>query len=1003
MQRAVTTTGAGFAATANGEFRKDSQYGAHARGEGKAIYQPGAGTLNDRKNFEANVTELLGRGINFSQLSTVNLDRRSGYARATTGLTEAIEGSASVIATTVAAGLLESQDPIKAILTTEVHQQEKIIITRTYVVGGGAEVTPERAPARAVSVKQDVREVYMARYGGDIEMNLNLFLRPEDAKQDLDLKMGAQTLQLDNKLIELGYEAVLSEGTDVVEAIMRSNPAYRFNSNGNERQFEMRLAADRVYCTQIFGALAKHAYSVPNLLAAVKYASAYTLGSIENPVVILPHGAPNLLKYARPEAMRYDVAGIPAASKAPLSMQLDRAFTDPVSGARILVHYPRPAYESGSTQPTVGSGGLSQETTVYTYYYNLAADDWVTDFKSGGLMRPTPGGIATANAVAAVYNIGIMHDVAAFGNYNGSTAQVAAAPTEAQSVVTATGNRIFCNNAADTDADVAAFTDNAVPVAVEASRLPDARALTAAATIRACFNEINDRGGDLEKKNADKWSLYFALTFLEYTRAAQNLYQDVQLAVVREVVASWIAYDNYSDDPDGARNTYKENMVQKMTASAFLQQGDVTAAEIQTTKWEDVTNPAGTAALADLTVILQNESAVPRSVIGRAAQMLGPFNICTDDGLLQKILTSWAIRTDLFNQNITLGAARTRVANAFAVNPIPFADAAFADDGAVQDTFKQVRDMNGFMNIGFLIRNSFENTFAVPGPFPFDTNGLATRADAADSILRDATTAVFAYVSLVAPGGAGDALIPIRDIQMMINAAYVAAEADLQNVCGIPDDKRPFYIALQGATANGSVCSAMDLLAGAAYQRTLLGAQFSGPDDATSVTEYKAAFAQLSHTFLRKTVCQMSSAIVAAPGGKAGRLLVGYPMTGVSTSTATEAARIQLRMYMGAAVTDPESIMILPNVSFEGIISDDFIVPLAPPVQKMEQGRAIDISEFDVINAAVEGDQLAIVHQGATFSRSGTEQRLNSGHFGKLDHPKCYERLWGSQVYSNEL
>merc|ERR1712096_490931 len=65
--------------------------------------------------------------------------------------------------------------------------------------------------------------------------------------------------------------------------------------------------------------------------------------------------------------------------------------------------------------------------------------------------------------------------------------------------------------------------------------------------------------------------------------------------------------------------------------------------------------------------------------------------------------------------------------------------------------------------------------------------------------------------------------------------------------------------------------------------------------------------------------CSMSSAIVSAPGGAAGQLCVGYPMTGVSASQATETMRIQLRTYLGAVVTNPESVFVLPNVTFHGL------------------------------------------------------------------------------------
>lgn len=326
-------------------------------------------------------------------VNSVNLDLKEGYAHSTTGIPYAIEGSASVIATTVAAGLLESQDPIKAILSTEVHQQHRIIITRKYVVGGGAQITPERAPARTVSIQEDVREVTMERYGGDLEMNLNLFLRPDDAKEELNLKLDAQKLQLDNKLIELGYDAVMADGTNVVNAIMRSNPTYtemKFDGGGIDGAFDVRVAADRIYSQQIFGALQKHKYAIPNLLASVKYASAYTLGTVVNPTVVLPHGVANILKYARPESMQYNVSGVKTASGKALSMKLDRSFVDEVTGAKILIHYPRPSYEMGSVNPRVGPGGLSGTVKV-VLYYNLEEDDKVVNFQHGGFLASKAG------------------------------------------------------------------------------------------------------------------------------------------------------------------------------------------------------------------------------------------------------------------------------------------------------------------------------------------------------------------------------------------------------------------------------------------------------------------------------------------------------------------------------------------------------------------------------------------------------------------------------------
>ena len=99
------------------------------------------------------------------------------------------------------------QDPLKVILGTSIHKEAKVIVTRKYVVGGRSLITPEHAPARTVSIQEDAREVMMTRYGGDIEMNLNLFLRPGDAREELALKVGAQRRELERTLIEHGYAA----------------------------------------------------------------------------------------------------------------------------------------------------------------------------------------------------------------------------------------------------------------------------------------------------------------------------------------------------------------------------------------------------------------------------------------------------------------------------------------------------------------------------------------------------------------------------------------------------------------------------------------------------------------------------------------------------------------------------------------------------------------------------------------------------------------------------
>ena len=60
--------------------------------------------------------------------------------------------------------------------------------------------------------------------------------------------------------------------------------------------------------------------------------------------------------------------------------------------------------------------------------------------------------------------------------------------------------------------------------------------------------------------------------------------------------------------------------------------------------------------------------------------------------------------------------------------------------------------------------------------------------------------------------------------------------------------------------------------------------------------------------------------IVAASG--CGELLMAYPLTSVSTvATAPEQMRMQLRVFLGAAVFKSEDVVICEDVKSEGVIS----------------------------------------------------------------------------------
>ena len=338
--------------------------------------------LNGSKGDTAQnaISDILGDAI-ITPVMSRNLDLQQGYPHATTGIPYAIQGSATLINVDVSEYLASFQDPIKAILGTSIHREAKVIVSRKYVVGGRALITPEHAPARTVSIQEDSRETIMTRYGGDIEMNLNLFLRPGDAKEELALKVGAQRRELERTLVEHGYAVLMEEGTNLTDAILRSNPAYSTATNAARERIVQ--AAERINISSVFGALSKHSYPIQNLLAAAKYASAYTTTNDKGTVLLLPHGSPDILRNTRRENMVYNISGPALLARnqgKPIEMTYDDAYTDPSTNVRILIHRPFPTFEGGVANPDVGMGGLTDIATFANFYRMEKAVDgnWFT-------------------------------------------------------------------------------------------------------------------------------------------------------------------------------------------------------------------------------------------------------------------------------------------------------------------------------------------------------------------------------------------------------------------------------------------------------------------------------------------------------------------------------------------------------------------------------------------------------------------------------------------------
>jgi hypothetical protein len=198
-----------------------------------------------------------------------------------------------------------------------------------------------------------------------------------------------------------------------------------------------------------------------------------------------------------------------------------------------------------------------------------------------------------------------------------------------------------------------------------------------------------------------------------------------------------------------------------------------------------------------------------------------------------------------------------------------------------------------------------------------------------------------------------------------------------------------------------------------------------------------------------KMMAMMSSAILCTkPGAESGELLMAYPQTGISTSQTTETMKMQLRVYLGAAVYTPENYVIIPDIQFEGLVGghganictsdvfdpeyDDLIVAFKKKGSRVEHlihdeyfrqtaGNLYYANYYDAMDSGdseTMSESLGRVtgegfntedgvplrfHQGATWKEVAGEgwvqQTINSGHLGGLDNPLQCDRLDGIQRF----
>ena len=231
-------------------------------------------------------------------------------------------------------------------------------------------------------MKEEEREIVLARYGADVEMNTNLFLEPGLAKADMDIKLGFQKKQLERKLTDLGYECVMREGLNMVRCLADASPIVNKMINDEDKVMWM----DRVYATTVFGALDRFDNAIANLLAMAKRAA--TMQSDPFDTMIVPSGLMELQRYAKADNVYYYLSGQSKPDMTPVKFGLDGGLHDPATNLNIFVHYPKADYSQGTAYGKASHDYLTETVNIAVHYpQNSTNNAYFMDASTGSPVK----------------------------------------------------------------------------------------------------------------------------------------------------------------------------------------------------------------------------------------------------------------------------------------------------------------------------------------------------------------------------------------------------------------------------------------------------------------------------------------------------------------------------------------------------------------------------------------------------------------------------------------
>lgn len=135
----------------------------------------------------------------------------------------------------------------------------------------------------------------------------------------------------------------------------------------------------------------------------------------------------------------------------------------------------------------------------------------------------------------------------------------------------------------------------------------------------------------------------------------------------------------------------------------------------------------------------------------------------------------------------------------------------------------------------------------------------------------------------------------------------------------------------------------------------------------------------------------VSSAIIGVAGS--GHLCLGYPSTSTfSVPTSPEESTTQLRTYLGACITQSDSILVIPNCFVEGIASRFEVHPYDDEKYSADatpgSGTQAYFAEKNKAGGVGIKYGQMFTHTAATFDGTSYEMKTpNVGPLGNLDRP----------------